>query len=423
MFYIKILFAILIPNVLMLNNEDYCDKNGLDCNKPNIRYMFYDVNPPEGFNLRRDVFMRFAIFARKLSKSSDPKLHNFQLVLPPWSNLHHWKHTEEPEHLPWSLFFDLGSLQKFSPVIEMHQFFTNLERNYGYVRIEDVYVLQHYEDMFSSGKFEEKMNISSCVKEPTTNFYYYQNVTSNNIRCLSFHGHTSQLTKILKETNAQSIYFDHGEVALHDRFGDSIYWQCRRSMRFNKELVQISNDYRQRFLNSTDITDKTELPLDWRDEKQHRDAIGGPYLSVHLRRRDFVWGRPKQTPSIEYTAEQIREKLMELALDTVFIATDSPPNEFEELKSFLTPDINVFRFKPNKEVKKRYKDGGIAIIEQIICSHARYFIGTYESTFSFRIQEEREIMGFPEETTFNRLCGNDESESSCEKTTKWKIVY
>lgn len=94
------------------------------------RYMFYDVNPPEGFNLRRDVYMRFAIFARKLSKSSDPKLHNFQLVLPPWSNLHHWKHTEEPEHLPWSLFFDLGSLQKFSPVIEMHQFFTSMYNNY-----------------------------------------------------------------------------------------------------------------------------------------------------------------------------------------------------------------------------------------------------------------------------------------------------
>jgi hypothetical protein len=41
------------------------------------------------------------------------------------------------------------------------------------------------------------------------------------------------------------------------------------------------------------------------------------------------------------------------------------------------------------------KDGGIAIIDQLIASHAKYFIGSYESTFSFRIQEEREIMGFP----------------------------
>lgn len=70
---------------------------------------------------------------------------------------------------------------------------------------------------------------------------------------------------------------------------------------------------------------------------------------------------------------------------------------------------------------EKYKDGGIAIIEQIICSYARYFIGTYESTYSFRIQEEREILGFPVESTFNRLC-YDGSER-CSKPSIWKIVY
>lgn len=66
-------------------------------------------------------------------------------------------------------------------------------------------------------------------------------------------------------------------------------------------------------------------------------------------------------------------------------------------------------------------DGQLAIIDQIICSHARYFVGTHESTFSFRIQEEREIMGFPIETTFNRLCGSDIN--SCHKPSVWKIIY
>ncbi|KAJ8948690.1 hypothetical protein NQ317_007568 [Molorchus minor] len=31
-------------------------------------YLFYDVNPPEGFNLRRDVYMRLAIFAHHRCK-------------------------------------------------------------------------------------------------------------------------------------------------------------------------------------------------------------------------------------------------------------------------------------------------------------------------------------------------------------------
>lgn len=68
----------------------------------------------------------------------------------------------------------------------------------------------------------------------------------------------------------------------------------------------------------------------------------------------------------------------------------------------------------------KYKDGGVAIIEQIVCSHARHFIGTHESTFSFRIQEEREIIGFPVSSTFNRLCG---SNKNCEKPSKWLIVH
>jgi len=31
----------------------------------------YDVNPPEGFNLRRDVYMRMAVFVRKMKKLGD----------------------------------------------------------------------------------------------------------------------------------------------------------------------------------------------------------------------------------------------------------------------------------------------------------------------------------------------------------------
>lgn len=83
----------------------------------------YDVNPPEGFNLRRDVYLRYAIFAHKLSKSHVENLKKFKLVLPPWSYLYHWRYSDEPEHIPWSYYFDIKSLQSFAPVIDMHTFF------------------------------------------------------------------------------------------------------------------------------------------------------------------------------------------------------------------------------------------------------------------------------------------------------------
>lgn len=47
------------------------------------------------------------------------------------------------------------------------------------------------------------------------------------------------------------------------------------------------------------------------------------------------------------------------------------PAEFAELQQHLQ-EYQVLRYVPPAVVKQTYKDGGVAIIEQIICSHARY---------------------------------------------------
>ena len=108
--------------------------------------------------------------------------------------------------------------------------------------------------------------------------------------------------------------------------------------------------------------------------------------------------------------------------NAVFVSTDAPKNEFEELKKMLEKeDVNAFRFIPTDEVHREYMDGGVAIIDQSICSHARYFLGSYESTFTFRIQEEREIHGFPTKKTFDMLCADGKFD--CEKGSQWKIEY
>ena len=46
-----------------------------------------------------------------------------------------------------------------------------------------------------------------------------------------------------------------------------------------------------------------------------------------------------------------------------------------------------------------------------------WFIGTHQSTFSFRIHEDREILGFSSETTFNRFCP-DAQIDECEQPAK-----
>ena len=106
----------------------------------------------------------------------------------------------------------------------------------------------------------------------------------------------------------------------------------------------------------------------------------------------------------------------------VFVSTDAPKKEFQELKEMLKKtDVEAFRYIPTEEVHRRCMDGGVAIIDQSICSHASYFLGSYESTFTFRIQEEREILGFTVKKTFDMLCADGKFD--CEKGSVWKIEY
>lgn len=85
---------------------------------PSARYLLYDVNPPEGFNLRRDVYIRIASLLKTLLKTEE-----WVLVLPPWGRLYHWQSPDIHQvRIPWSDFFDLPSLNRNIPVIEYEQF-------------------------------------------------------------------------------------------------------------------------------------------------------------------------------------------------------------------------------------------------------------------------------------------------------------
>ena len=89
---------------------------------------------------------------------------------------------------------------------------------------------------------------------------------------------------------------------------------------------------------------------------------------------------------------------------------------------YLKTKLPLVTYEPSQAISEKYGDGGVAIIDQWICAHARYFIGTTESTFSFRIQEERDILGFNANTTFNSLC-SDKEIGKCEQPSRWRIVY
>ena len=51
---------------------DDCDAKSTTCSKIETidkKYLFFDINPSEGFNLRRDVYMRVAALIKTLNRS------------------------------------------------------------------------------------------------------------------------------------------------------------------------------------------------------------------------------------------------------------------------------------------------------------------------------------------------------------------
>uniref|UniRef100_A0A8D8JPF0 GDP-fucose protein O-fucosyltransferase 2 n=1 Tax=Culex pipiens TaxID=7175 RepID=A0A8D8JPF0_CULPI len=403
-------------------------------------YVLYEVNPSEGFNLRRDVYIRMAVFMRGLRRM--PGWENTKLVLPPWSELHHWRsNTINQRNLTWGHFFDLESMRKFTEVIEAEQFFREFERwstgNGRHearkaVSINEYYRLTHFDDMFENGVFVDKFEQTPCTKALTKDAPGFMRLHAtfeiDEFYCVRFQGAATLLYSMFKkfgpekQPEIRTIFVGNAEVVLHDHWGNVDYWEARRSMRFSKTLVSIADEFRLHNFNSSNERDRVQRPASWTDERPYRKAKGGDFLCAHLRRADFLYGRDKTTPTLHSAAAQIKKKLLELGLRKVYISSDCPGMEFNDLKNYLRR-FKVVRFTPESRAQMdQLKDGGVAIIDQIICSQARYFIGTYESTFTYRIYEEREILGFPRDLTFNTFCKHEEA-TNCEKNAVWPIQY
>lgn len=70
------------------------------------------------------------------------------------------------------------------------------------------------------------------------------------------------------------------------------------------------------------------------DEKR-----GGNYIGVHLRRRDFTWGRTKDVPSITGAATQLQAIAKQHKINSLFIATDGTKEGNSVLVIFLFTTI------------------------------------------------------------------------------------
>lgn len=100
----------------------YISETGIQISK----YLLYDVSLEEGFNLRRDVYIRMATLVNRLGPE-------WALVLPVWTDVPHWNLKEDDTDMEkskkWSTYFDLESLNRFINVIEIDDFTNHFNSN------------------------------------------------------------------------------------------------------------------------------------------------------------------------------------------------------------------------------------------------------------------------------------------------------
>ncbi|EDO42964.1 predicted protein, partial [Nematostella vectensis] len=387
------------------------------------RFLIYDVNPGEGFNLRRDVYMRVANLVKLLNKKQ-----SWVLVTPPWRRLYHWRSRIEQTGLPWRTFFDMKNLARYVPVIDFDQF---LKVNGG-TGIDEIIYLQRYAEGWKDGVWEEKIDDRDCIDNPVYYkdggkyrgyFWGMADVYARKFKCVSVQGTAAIMEPyLLDKIKSRSVFIDRFEEVLHIHYGQKDYWEARRSLVFAKHLRDEGDKFRRKVLQSTDEEDNTLMDEDWRkNKKQEGVAKGGPYIGVHLRRADFLYAHPDKVPSLDNVAKQLKKFLKKEKLEKVFLSTDADQSGKCNV-DYLKSKLPIVKYDPPQRILEKFGDGGVAIIDQWICAHARFFIGTCESTFSFRIYEERDILGFHGDQTFNCLCGDKEI-GKCEQPTKWRIVY
>lgn len=161
-------------------------------------YIFYDINRAEGFNLRRDVYVRLAVFLRHLRQQDGFK--NAKLVLPPFYHLYHWNEYDSASNqLFWNHFFDLDSLRDYTEVMDFPEFYQEMNLQKFKPKIMDLIQLHNFRDIFENGKFIEKFEIVDTKSRNADTFIGEEHLSVETETVVNFQGSAMILQGLLTQ--------------------------------------------------------------------------------------------------------------------------------------------------------------------------------------------------------------------------------
>ena len=165
--------------------------------------------------------------------------------------------------------------------------------------------------------------------------------------------------------------FIHFEANLFGNYWYSVYPGDENHRNQMKNVVNKCIRYRKRFY---ELFLRAKMTL-------------GKYNAVHIRRTDFLYARKDDMSSVS-SPSQLKDNLLKFfdTNTTLYISTDEPNKAF--FNDVLQEYQDVYFFHDFEEYSHLSKLE-IAVMEQVICSQAQFFFGTFPSTYTKRINVMR----------------------------------
>ena len=350
---------------------------GGECPK-SAHYLLYDVGAGERFNMRKAIVLRPINTAKALAEKLGGDV---TLVLPPF------KQFGDELYERWDRFFDTAGMEEIGlKVCEQDQYWNTVKPRVDFVYLpgqecpaeamarrdfkQDVFGANvEVGELFCAGK-SDTPGVPECTSKP-----FVAKLAA------ALEGATVEAPKAVMVPSMESVSPNHEPgnkgrllVQQHTRFSGAIAAAAR----------------------------------DWATSS----ALGGrKYVSMHLRRGDFMRAHAKHAPSLTDVTTSVRDAAKAAGVKDFVLATNGSPKEVEELTALLAGDadypVALHRFGSayeNEDVSKRAYGGKsgatgehsslqVAAIEQFLASEGEVFFGTHLSTFSMQIHHERRAAG------------------------------
>jgi peptide-O-fucosyltransferase len=370
-----------------------------------VRYLFYDMDPGEGFNFRKDVVHRAFSVARSLGKYAN-SASTWTLVLPAFRN------RKGREEYPFSVFFDimkLGQAYKDIDVMDANEY---LER---YGKQADINIFLRYND-------ENQGFGIGCPEEHEAGqegYYGYEADSGPNVLNIKYAGSRMGFKKHI----CWNFCFENagGRGAGSRKLAETLLDEIGRKEPYERSIFiggfdRVLPDWEDEDGKAHERKFLTYTPMLLGEGARYMKEAAlehKQYISVHWRRADF-----KHHHSSHYaTTEQMGQTLYELCkkrkLYVVFMATDTYGAEVDEVRkhaqklvredkklctgesSGTCPELELLTYTyDNQKAAVVLNPMQQALVEQVVASEAGFFVGTLHSTFSHEIHFQRQALGF-----------------------------